>query len=206
LPLKIRSKKSNVLELIGLFYTVIQPFIERSPYFHNLPTDVRRVLIENNLNGTGAFNSLFAAIEAKVFDNELYTTTCNEIYGADYIKESLHLMSRIESNGTLIKMMLIILAFSSNCSLVLPEHASNLTNTSATSSVILIHIQDEFIIILWKYLVYQYGFIEAVRRLDYLVKNYLDTLNRINENNSKQHGDMVDLIVEKTVHSLTLDS
>ena len=62
----------------------------------------------------------------------------------------------------------MILAFSSNCSIVLSDHSLNLTNTSATSSISLIHIQDIFIVILWKYLVYQYGFIDAVRRLDNL--------------------------------------
>jgi hypothetical protein len=184
------------------FYTAIQPFIKRSPHFQTLSPDIRRTLIKNNLSGTGAFNSMFAAVEAKVFDNEFYLVTCNEIYGTDYVKESRRVLTRMESNGTLIKIMLIILAFSSNCSIVLSEH---LINTSAISSIVLTRIQDIFITIMWKYLVYQYGFIEAVRRLDYLVKNYLDVLNRINENDSIQHRKMVDVIIEKTKHSLALD-
>lgn len=149
---------------------------------------------------------MFAAYEAKVFDNESHVATCNEIYGGDYVKESYRLLIRMELNGTLIKMMLNILAFSSNCSIVLPEHAFYLTNTSVTSSISLIHIQDVLIVTLWKYLVYQYGFIGAVRKLDYLVKNYLDVLNRVNENNSRQHVEMVDVIIDKITHSLTLDN
>ena len=149
---------------------------------------------------------MFAAYEAKVFDNESHVATCNEIYGVDYVKESYRLLIRMELNGTLIKMMLIILAFSSNCSIVLPEHTFNLANTSITSSITLIHIQDVLVVTLWKYLVYQYGFIGAVRKLDYLVKNYLDVLNRVNENHSQQHAKMVDVIIDKITHSLTPDN
>ena len=35
---------------------------------------------------------MFAAAEANVFDNETHVATCNEIYGADYVKESYRLL------------------------------------------------------------------------------------------------------------------
>lgn len=114
-------------------------------------------------------------------------------------------MLRMESNGTLIKMMLVILTFSSNCSIVLSDHVLNLTNTSAQNSMILMRTQDIFINIFWKYLVHQYGFIEAVRRFDNLVKFYLDLLNQINEVNSKQHIEMLDNLVTKNTYALTLN-
>ncbi|CAF0733242.1 unnamed protein product [Adineta steineri] len=205
LPLKLRSKQSSTLDLVGLFYTAIQPFIERSPYFHDLPIVVRQVLIHNNLNGTGAFNSLFGALQANVFDNEAHILNCNEIYGAEYVKESERVMRRLESDTTLIKMLLIILVFSSNCSIISSEQIFSLSYTSTTSAMILTHVQDIFVVILWKYLVYKYGFIEAVRRLNRLVKNYLDLLNRVHENHSKQHAEMVNIIVEKTADSLALN-
>jgi len=148
---------------------------------------------------------MFATGESKICDNEFYIAICNEIYGADFVKKSQRLMTRIESNGTLIKMMLSILAFSSNCSIVLPDHRYYLNNTSTTNSIILIRVQDIFIVILWKYLVYQYGFIEAVRRFDSLVKYHLDILNQINDVNSKQHLEMIDTLIVKTTNSLTLN-
>jgi len=206
LPPKIRSKISNTFDIISLFYNAIQPFLKSFPHFYNLPIDTRRILVQNNLNGIGSFNSLFAASEAKILDNEFCIAICNEIYGADFIKESQRLMTRIESNGTLMKMMLAILAFSSNCSIVLPDRMFNLRNTLTTDSIVLIQVQDTFIILLWKYLVYQYGFIEAIRRLNNLVKYYLDLLNRINEINNKRHVEMVDVIIEKTTQELTLDN
>ncbi len=62
----------------------MQPFIERSPYFSSLSTDIRRLIIQNNLHGLGSFNTMLAALEANVFDNENHVARCNEIYGVDF--------------------------------------------------------------------------------------------------------------------------
>ncbi|CAF1505828.1 unnamed protein product [Adineta steineri] len=205
LPAKLRSKRINTLELVGSFYTAIEPFIECSSYFQCLPSSIRRMIIQNNLNGTGALNSLMGADDAKVFENESHVHMCNEIYGADYVKESYRLSTRIESNRTLLKILLIILTFSTNCSIVAYDHSTKYINISIPEAIHLIRIQNIFVTMLWKYLTYQYGYMGAVKRFDYLIKNYLDTLNRINANVSTQHWEMVDIIVEKTTHSLAID-
>jgi hypothetical protein len=184
----------------------MQPFIERSPYFYTLPTDIRRIIIQNNLNGTGSFNSVLASAEANVFDNEIHIAACNEIYGTDYVKEAHRFLSRMESNRTLLKIMLMIFAFSSNCSIVTYDYTINFINSSTINTLYLFRIQNTFIIMLWKYLLYQYGYVDAIKCFVRLVKNYLDVLTRTHENVSKQHWKMVDNIVEKTTHSLALDN
>ena len=207
LPLKFRSKKSYTLELIGTFYAAIQPFLERLPHYQTLSPDIRRVLVQNNVRGTGAFNAMFAAREAKLFENEAHLVTCNEIYGVDYIEKLQRLAARMETNGTLIKIMLIILAFSSNCSIVTFDQSHRSAhNLLARSSLTLLQTQGTFITMMWKYLVYQYGFPEAVRRLDSLVKYYLDVLNRVNDNASAQHWEMVEAIVERIKRSSNSDT
>ncbi|CAF0806497.1 unnamed protein product [Adineta ricciae] len=205
LPVKIRAKKMMVFELIGTFFSAVKPFLYYLPHFHSLSFDVRRVLIENNLNGMGALNAMFGAYELKLFGNDSHVRTCYEIYGEEYVKESERLANRSEQNGTLVKMFLTTLAFSTNCSVVEESQITTSTNTSVTSSIALTRIQDVFIIMLWKYLVYQYGYLGAVRHLDHLVKFYLDILNRLNELNSKEHKDMINVIIDQTIHSLTLD-
>ena len=192
-------------ELIGTFFSAIKSFLYYSPHFHSLSADVRRVLIENNLNGMGALNAMFGACELKLFDNDSHIRTCYEIYGEEYVKDSELLASRSEQNGTLVKLFLITLAFSTNCSIVEESQISTSTNTSVTSSIALTRLQDVFIVMLWKYLVYQYGYLGAVRRLDHLVKFYLDILYQLNELNSKEHRDMIHVIIDQTTHSLTLD-
>ncbi|UJR36660.1 hypothetical protein I4U23_029377 [Adineta vaga] len=205
LPLKIRSKKAITLDLVVSFYTAIEPLLQRSPCFNNLSSDVRRVIVQNNLNGVGALNSMFAALETKIFDNPTHLQNCYEIYGEEYVKENRHLLARLDQNGTLIKIMMLILAFSTNCSLVSLDKITTSAETSTASSIILMRIQDMFIVILWKYLIYQYGFLGAVRRLDHLVKFYLELLLRMNDNSSREHDDMINVLIDKTTHSLTKD-
>ena len=50
---------------------------------------------------------------------------------------------------------------------------------------------------MWRYLTYQYGYIEAVKRFTNLVKNFLDTLNQLDANQSAQHHHMVNDVVGK---------
>lgn len=206
LPLKIRSKLSYTFDIINSYFKSIQPFLERIPYFNESSFDIRRLMIENNLYGTGSFNSSFIVLEAKALDNDFYTKACIEIYGEEFVRKGQRLITRMESNGTLIKIMLVILAFSTNSSLILPDHISNLSYTSTRNSLNLIRIQDIFIKILWKYLIYQYGFIEAIRRLDNLIKFYLDLLNQLNEINNRQHFDMINNLIGKTTTSLNLNN
>ncbi|CAF4223112.1 unnamed protein product, partial [Rotaria magnacalcarata] len=123
---------------------------------------IRQILLENNYNPLGTFNSFFVASEAHVLENEYACANCNEMYGDNYIKDSQRLAARMEPNETVVKMILMILGFSSNCSIVLPVHRFSSMMISSITSLILSRIQHRFIVLLWKYIVYQYGFKDGV--------------------------------------------
>ena len=206
LPPKLRSKQMHTLNLLGLFYSSINSFLERSPFFNALSPDLRRLMIENNLNGTGALNLLYTAAQAKLFDHLYLIVNCDRIYGSDYVQENQRLVARLDNNGTLIKLMLMILSFASNSSpLIYQQSRNSTTHSSESISIALLRIQNIFITMMWKYLVYQYGFHDAVKRFDHLVKNYLDILNRINANLTRAHLAMLDEILNKTTNALTYD-
>ena len=179
----------------------MQPFIERSPWFFNLPHETRRTIIQNNLSGLGSFNAVIATIEANLFDEDMYMNNCKEIYGKDYVDENFRIVSKFESNRTLFKIFLMILTFSTNCSIISYEQAFQWIPLSNFHSYHLNQIQNTFVTMLWKYLVYQYGHAGAVRCFVRVVKNYLDLLLRVHANHSVQHWQMVDTIVEKSTFS-----
>lgn len=202
-PPKIRTKVCYALEIIASFYTAVQPLIERTPHFHQLSSGRRRLLTQNNLSGVGAFCTMVAAAEAQVFDNEMHIATCNKIYGKEYVAESHRLLKRFESNLTLLKLMLLISAFATNSSIVIFDRSHDLN--LGHYSICLFRIQNIFVAMMWKYLTYQYGYFEAVKRFANLVKNFLDTLNRTNENHSDQHQQMVDDVLGKMNESLVFE-
>lgn len=198
LPAKLRSKTYPTLELIAQYYTAVQPLIERSPQFRSCIPAVRRIIMQNSLQGVGGFNTVLAAAEANVYDNENHVRVCNDIYGAEYVAESYRLIVRVEPNRTLLKLLLIVLAFSNSCSVVTYDRTVRYVALPLLYTRQLMEKQNIFATMLWKYLLYQYGHDGAVRRFDHMIKNFLDTLNRIKENSSTQHWDMVEVITEKT--------
>lgn len=62
-----------------------------------------------------------------------------------------------------------------------------------------------YVNVLWKYMIYQYGFNKAVRCFDSLMKNILDILH-IMENlaNIKEHNQMINTLVKEAEYSLTI--
>ncbi|CAF1413111.1 unnamed protein product [Adineta steineri] len=203
LPPKVRSKVSTSVDVLKYFLSALQPFIEDSPYFQNLSIDLRQALIQHNYDTASTMNCVFIIREMSALDNATFLTSCDVVYGYDIFKYSTHFVSRLESNSTLIKILLLTLAFSTNCSIVNPDDPKNLR--TITNVIAVFNIQNILVTMFWKYLIYQYGFIGGVRRFDSLIKYVLELLHSMNERANAQHEQMIDTIVEKTTRSLTID-
>ncbi len=100
--------------------------------------------------------------------------------------------------------MLSVITFSSNCSIVIFDDQENITTIS--SSLDLIHVQNVYVTMLWKYLIYLYGFKEATLRFSSIVKSIIDVtrmLESMPENIT--HDLMVETIVAETQRSLLIE-
>ena len=131
-----------------------------------------------------------------------FAASCSTIYGNDIFKYFNYFVTRLEPNDIFIKIMLLILAFSTNCSIVNFDYSDNMINKS--HGISLLYIQDIFVTMFWKYLNYQYGFVGAVRRFNSLIQYILDLLRSINEKQTIEHEKMIDTIVEETTRSLVI--
>ncbi|CAF2799503.1 unnamed protein product [Rotaria sp. Silwood2] len=205
LPPKIRSKDSNTLNYIGSLFSSIHVFIRRCPLFQSLSVSFRQALIKRNLNAVGGFNAFFLATQMNVFENEIYSKFIDNIYGYGYSKSVIQASRRLQQNGTLIKIMLMLMSFSSNCALVEINYTENIQ--IIFNPKILIEIQDLIVTMLWKYLIYQYGFNEAIIRFLSLIQSILDMIQRMADGlNVQKHWTMVGNIVDQTIRSLSLEN
>jgi len=203
LPPQLRLRRFDTYNIIGQFYTSIQPLIEHSPDLNSLPLDARRVITKHNLNSTGAINGIFVCREMDLFRNPFFRNPCNIHYGSEFIIECTRNSARCDPNGSLIKMMLFIMAFSSNCSIVTFNEQESLTTMSY--AIDLISIQNVYITMLWKYLVYLYGFKEAVLRFSYIVKNIIDIIHMLElQPKNETHDLMVETIITETERALLI--
>jgi hypothetical protein len=200
---KLRTKSADTLNTINEMMTGIQPLIERSPHFQLLSSEARRSVILHNLLITGGVNAVFISREANAFQNAAYVTAITLLYGTDLVMSFVQRNERLETNGNLIKLLVFVLIFSNNCSIVLFNEHENIEMIS--SSIELFRIQDIYVNILWRYLLYLYGHNEAVLRFSSLIRTVLDTINmgkQVIENLA--HKTLMNRIVTQTERSLTI--
>jgi hypothetical protein len=102
--------------------------------------------------------------------------------------------------------MLITLTFSSNLFTLTKDE--NMSRDSLLYGTFrLFGSQNVYVEILWKYMIYRYGFSESVKRFSVLIKLLLDMLqlaSDINDSNSIHHT-LADQLIEQTGRSLRID-
>jgi hypothetical protein len=196
LPVKLRFKQEDTLKITSAFIQCVQPIIERLSHYQSLPIDIRQILIRKNLVRIGIIHGFFVVNEINAIRDPVYLATCNELYGSAYMTEVFSIINRIESNKTLVKLLISILIFSSNLSIVTFTDEEDIINPTD-----LIKIQDIYVTILWKYMIYQYGYIEAIQRFDGMIKTILDIYQaRKNLIKIKIHDQMFYKIVKEMEH------
>ncbi|CAF3388138.1 unnamed protein product [Rotaria sp. Silwood1] len=203
LPPKLRLKSSDTYNMVGQFFTGVQSLIGHSPDLYSLSFDARRALAKHNLSTVGAFNGIFLCRELDLFNNPVFFNACCLYYGAEFIMNCSRHSARCDPNGSLIKMLLFVVTFSSNCSIVTFDDKEPVTIMS--TSIDLIRIQNLYVTVLWKYLLYVYGFKEATRRFSYLVKNIIDITHMLESMpKNETHDLMIETIATETERALVI--
>ena len=203
LPPKLRTKSTVILDIVGFFYSTTQSFLKRIPLFDQLTTDVHQELIQFNSEITGTLNSIFIVRETKALESPAYDVGCSNLYGQETHAVFRKTILQLEQNGTLFKLILLILAFSSGCSLTLSDLSKDLKTISNTNSSF--HIQNMLVIMVWKYLIYQYGLQGAVSYFDSYIRFILKLIKWVKEKPNEKQTDMVDTVIENTTKSLIIE-
>lgn len=171
----------------------MRSFINSTPDFQVLTINEQYSLLKRNLNGIVSLYSAVVFRDAGILDNTRCMKSFALIYGSDMIIQSTRIIRQLEPNLIIIKFMLLILAFSANCSIVDFEeeiHDDNLLFGTHR----LLGSQNMYVEILWKYLTSQYSYYEAASRFVRLITVFLG-LNKTWSNayiNNTIHHDLVD--------------
>lgn len=202
LPPKLRLKESDNSSIISQFFTSIQSLVEHSTDVHSLSNDARRALTKHNLTSAGLFNAIFICRELNLYRNEIFSNACNLYFGSDFMVNWMENSHRCDLNGNIVKVMLFIVTFSSNCSIVSNDQDEDIS--TMTSSKDLILIQDIYVTILWKYMVYLYGDQQAIIRFSSLVKNMLGIIHMLESMQlNERYHQMIHKIIHETKRTLT---
>ena len=194
LPMKLRSKPLPAMQYIADTAHSLVLFIQRSPHFQTLSLDTRRRLIRNNIYLTNCVNRLLINREMDLLNNSDLMLSFHSLYGSDLFKRCASLLQRTELNGILFKVILFVMIFSSNCSIVTEDVPLDIDIIFELKHVL--DLQDLYVTLLWKYLVYQYGYTEAVLRYASLIKTILDFLQIIE---TMVHSELYQQMLKKII-------
>ena len=110
--------------------------------------------------------------------------------------------NRADNNGTLIKVLLPALIFSTDSDLYVCTNENDISSTKR-----IIAIQNFYAEILFKYMIFRYSYKEAMLRFAGLIKNALDqSICALRAAEVQQHEQLIQAIVKQTEQSVTLNS
>jgi hypothetical protein len=167
-----------MMKITGYVRASIFSLVRCIPDFQILTITEQRCLLERNMQGTSGFNIVFVSRDSGCIDSSTFLTNTASTYGLEAIPRIKHLKNQLDSDSTLVKLMLVILAFSSNCSvLTVPDNMH--VDTLLLGTFRLLGSQNVYVELLWKYMIYRYGYHETVIRFSYLIKQVLDLMDHM---------------------------
>lgn len=154
-------------------FTSMQSFIESSPDFRILTVKEQYSLFERNLHGVIALYSALFFRTTGIIDNSKCVEAFATVYGLKMAVQAQRIDKKVDIDLTIIKLMLLILAFSSNCFITYRKekiHKDGLLNGTYR----LFGSQNVYVELLWKYMIYRYGYHDSVLRFFRLIEIFLD--------------------------------
>ncbi|CAF2442851.1 unnamed protein product [Rotaria sp. Silwood2] len=198
-PLKLRFKYSSVCEFFKLMMSKVQIAFEKNRDFFLLSQHDRAILLETTIEYTATIGGMFLLRQARLFDDVTFIKSVETIFQPSAMVFIKRVIDQFDSDGTFIKLILAILAFST---INYTVYRKNILINPANIKAIL-PIQDLYTGLAWQYLLYKYGHNQAVIRFS----NLLRCLFSVNEviveaHESQQFIDIIDFVFKETKKNL----
>jgi hypothetical protein len=196
----------DVLETVFLMYTSTKAFLSSSPDYRILTVSEQSSLLDRNLHGILSLVSIIFMRCAAIFDTPNCIDMFTDVYGVEKVHHARRLNSELDGDLTVLKVLLFILAFSSNCFIVDPQNAVK-NDSFIFGTFRLLGSQNVYVELLWKYMLYRYGLRASVVRFAKLIELFLAIIKHCGqiytENDTHQH--LVDAVVNEMKQSLVID-
>lgn len=202
----MQNDLNQSFDLFASFYTSARSFINVTADFRVLTVAEQRSLYERNLHGLFNYSGTFMLRESGMFDTVQNENLIIPLYGENVVRQAKRVIERLDGDASLIKLMHIVFAFSTNCYTV-NVNRSNDRDVLLHASFRLLGTQNVYLDAIWKYMLHRYGHDQSVRRFAGLIKHMLDLI--ILSSNiylaNPYHRVLVDDLVEREKGTLVLE-
>ena len=195
LPPKLRYKIQPVGEFVTSNMMQVQRVFERNGNYLSLPVHDRLMLLRNTVKHTGCFGATFILHDSRLLDDPSFSRTAALIFGSQVMSTIKPICNAYDSDIIFVKLILSILAFST----------VSFTAYTQTPSINLIdlrsilRIQDAYIELTWRYLIYKYDEEQAIKRFSNLLR-CLFNIHRtiVTVDAVQQYSNMIETVIEQT--------
>jgi hypothetical protein len=210
-PVKIRFKMANYQELASTYFEFIVPFLENIRDYQLLDLSDRSVLIHHNMITLTGIHSHYSSSTTGFIPylDQVYAPLIQIVYGNEIIVNNERLRLRLDSifhtDLILVKLLLVILAFSNYTSCL--SSTSPIINDEINFAQKLFTIQNSYVDILWRYMLFRFRSENLVMHLySKIIYNCLHVQNfshQVAEENNL-HKDMYENFIEEIEAKLNL--
>ncbi|CAF4430682.1 unnamed protein product [Rotaria socialis] len=202
LPPKARYKYASLSALYSSLMTGSQQLFEKNADFKALSVHDRSHLIHGRLKYLGGIGVCFILSHIKLFDNPVFYSASEAVYGSPAMQAGKATCDLIDSDVVFVKLGLSIIGFSTfDYTFYTNTETINLENITAV-----LRIQDVYIELAWRYLVYKYGHSRAVISFSNLIRCiFSGNKSTVEAIERKQYTDMIDAMIKQAKQSLSLN-
>ncbi len=195
LPAKLRYKLEPVGEFITFNMIRVQRIFEKNDDYLSLCSHDRSILLRNTVKHTGCIGGTFVLHQAHLLDDPLFYKSAEIIFTPDVMLTIKPITVTFDFDIIFVKLILAIIGFSTT-------NYTIYTNTPPINFIDLktiLHIQDAYTELIWRYLVYKYTHEQAVKRFCNLLRCLFNINFTIVEvNRIQEYTNMIDTVVEQT--------
>lgn len=138
---------------------------------------------------------------AGILDDPYFYRSAEVIFTEEVMSTIVPLTQSFDPDVTFLKLILSILAFSTAHSMALTEG----TDKIFADVRAILHVQDSYVELAWKYMVYKYTNEQAVKRFCQLLRFLFNVNRTINlVNGVEAYRDLLDTVIERTEKTLSL--
>ncbi len=194
LPIKLRFKIGSLDTFFGSILKGIELFFELNHDFLSLCSHDRSILLRCAMENAGSFTVAFILRELPLFDYPGVTEFTENHFQSLLMTRTKHLPNEIDRDITFVKLAMAMFVFSTiNCASHTNIGLDYLKNVKD-----ILHIQDNYAEIAWRYLLYKYDHKQAVVCFNNFIKSLLVINSAIIEiHQSQQYKRMVENLIEK---------
>lgn len=159
MPSRNRFKIGTVTSFLRLLLTSVEFIFQKNKDFHSLTNHDQLLLLQRSLKQVAGLAACFTLRASNLYDEAGFQEKIITIYGAEAINSGCLASTLFDSDINIVKLFLSMMIFSTlDCTYHLQRNVEKLKDIRSIQK-----IQDRYIEIAWKYLLYHYNLKRAVK-------------------------------------------